>query len=103
MPSDELIENEIQAKGLNAPRVTLEDLKKNIVDVEFLKHVTRTGNILRWAIITTANGFNATGRPSAAVSVENDNQELGEKIALDNAKVELWSLMAYELKSRLME
>lgn len=101
--SDKEIEQAIQTKGLNAPRVSLAELEANIAHVEILKHVTYSGSILRWAIITTQNGFNVTGRPSAAVSVENDNQEIGEKVAYDNAKAELWPLMGYELKSRLAE
>ncbi len=97
----EQIEQEIQAKGLNAPRVTLGDFEANIIDVEILKHVTKGGGILRWAVLTTANGFAVTGRPSAAVSVENDNAEIGEKIAIENAKNELWPLMGYALKERI--
>ena len=97
----EQIEQEIQAKGLNAPRVTLGDFEANIIDVEILKHVTKGGGILRWAVLTTANGFAVTGRPSAAVSVEKDNAEIGEKIAIENAKNELWPLMGYALKERI--
>jgi hypothetical protein len=95
------IENEIVAKGLNAPRVTPDDMEANIVDVEVVKHVSKTGQVLRWAVLTTANGFAVTGRPSCSVSSENDNAELGERIALANAKAELWPLMGYELRSRL--
>lgn len=98
---DEDLEAEIVAKKLIAPRVTLADLEANIVDVEYVKHVSKGGGILRWAVITTANGFSVTGKPSAAVSEANDNQEIGEKIAYDNAKNELWPLMGYALKEKL--
>lgn len=99
--SDDAIEREIAAKGLTAPRVTLADLKANIQHVEYVKHVSHGGGILRWAVITTANGFSVTGRPSAAVSVENDNAEIGEAVALENATAELWPLMGYALKEQL--
>lgn len=98
---DQEIESEVQAKGLNAPRVTLADLEANIAEVEYVKHVSVSGKILRWAVITTQNGFAVTGKPSAAVSIENDNQEIGEKVAFDNAKSELWPLMGYALANTL--
>lgn len=101
--NDQAIEKEIQAKGLTAPRVTLADLEANIVDTEILKHVSKTGQVLRFAILTTANGFAVVGKPSVAVSAENDNAEIGEKIAIENAKTEIWPLMGYALKQKLYE
>ena len=99
--NDQAIEQEIQAKGLTAPRVRLEDLNAAIVHTEIVKHVSAGGQIMRWAVITTRNGYAVTGRPSVAVSPENDNAELGEKIAVDNARNELWPLMGYELRTRV--
>lgn len=52
-------------------------------------------------MLTTRNGFAVAGRPSASVSSENDDAEIGEKVAIDNAKQELWPLMGYELRSIL--
>jgi hypothetical protein len=101
--NDQAIEKEIQDKGLTAPRVTLADLKANIVDTEIVKHVSKSGQVLRWAILTTANGFAAVGKPSVAASAENDDAEIGEKIAVDNSTDELWPLMGYALKQRLHE
>jgi len=95
------IESEIQAKGLTAPRVTLDDLNAAIAHTEIVKHVSAGGQIMRWAVITTRNGYAVTGRPSVAVSPANDNAELGEKLAVDNARNELWPLMGYALKERL--
>lgn len=92
------MERGFQAAGKSAPRVTLADLEANIVHTEILKHTTHGGQILRWAIITTKSGFAVTGRPSAAVSAENDDASIGEKVAFDNAKQELWPLMGYALK-----
>nr|WP_258005617.1 Gp49 family protein [Castellaniella caeni] len=67
---------------MSAPRITSADLEANIVHTEIVKHVTRSGQVLRWAVLTTCNGFAATGRPSAAVSSENDNAEIGERVAV---------------------
>ncbi len=99
--TDESIEQEIQAKGLTAPRVTPADLQSNIVHTEIVKHISPSGQVLRWAVLTTRNGFAVTGRPSASVSSSNDNAEIGEKVAVENAKQELWPLMGYELRSKL--
>lgn len=85
--------------NITAPRVTPADLEANIVDTEIVKHVTKSGQVLRWAILRCRNGFACTGDPSAAVSPANDRAELGEKYAIENAKRSLWRYMAYELSS----
>lgn len=99
--NDKAIEQEIQAKGLTAPRVTPADIEANIVTVEYVTHTSTYGQVLRWAVITTQNGFAVTGKPSCAVSSKNDNKEIGEAVALANAKDEMWSLMGYALRSKL--
>ena len=96
------LEPAIQAKGLTAPRVTLVDLKANIVHAEIVKHVSHSGQVLRWAVLTTRSGFAVTGRPSASVCPENDDAEIGEKVAIDNATQELWPLMGYALCDQLV-
>lgn len=98
---DDGIEAQLRARGLTAPRITPEALDANIKHVEFVVHTSITGQVLRWAVLTARNGFAVTGRPSASVSPENDNREIGEAIALKNAKEELWPLMGYQLKSEL--
>ena len=99
--TDNQIEQEIQAKGLTAPRVTLADLNANIVHTEIVKHVSQSGQVLRWAVLTVKNGHAVHGEPSCSVSPENDNAEIGEKIAVENARRALWPLMGYELRSKL--
>ncbi|GER16699.1 Gp49 family protein [Variovorax boronicumulans] len=98
---DAAVEQQLQAKGKTAPRVTPDDLAANIVDTEIVKHVAHSGQILRWAVLTTRSGFAVTGRPSAAVSAENDDPEIGVATAIENARNELWPLMGYALKQRL--
>ena len=99
--NEKALEQEIQARGLTAPRITPADLDDNIADTEIVKHVTKSGKVLRWAVLTTRNGYAVVGKPSASVSAENDNAEIGEKVAIDNARGELWPLMGYELHSKL--
>lgn len=99
--SEAAIEHRIQQAGLNAPRLRPADLDANIKHVEYVTHVASSGQVLRWCVITTQNGFAVTGKPSAAVSKENDNEEIGKSVAYDNARSELWPLMGYALKESL--
>lgn len=99
--NDKEIEQEIKDKGLTAPRVTPADITENIIHTEYVKHVSQGGQVLRWAVITTKNGYAVVGAPSVAVSPANDNEEIGQKIAFDNSKNALWPLMGYALKERL--
>ena len=103
MNNEQKVEALIQQEQALAPRVTPEDLDKNIASVEFVKHVTNTGKVLRWCILTTINGFAVTGEPSVSVSVENDRQSVGEEVAYDNARSKLWPLMGYLLTEKLYQ
>jgi hypothetical protein len=53
-------------------------------------------------VIMLENGFTVTGE-SACASPENFDQEIGNKIAIDNAKQKIWMLEGYLLKQRLFE
>lgn len=88
---------------MTAPRVTPDDLQSNIVHTEIVKHVAPSGQILRWAVLTTKNGYAVAGRPSAAVSAANDDAAKGEKLAIENATNELWPLMGYQLKEQIFQ
>ena len=101
MTTDHQIEAEIKAKGLTAPRVSLEDVEANIVDTEIVKHVSKSGQVLRWAVLTTKNGYAVVGKHSASVSPENDDAEIGEKIAIGHSRSVLWELMGFALKEKL--
>lgn len=100
---DSSIEQRLQDAKCTAPRLSPKDIDANIKHVEYVKHISHGGQVLRWAVITTLNGFAVTGRPSASVSPENDRQDIGESVALENAKSELWPLMGYALKQKLSE
>ena len=103
MNNEQKVEDLIQQEQALAPRVTPEDLDKNIASVEFVKHVTNTGKVLRWCILNTVNGFAVTGEPSVSVSVENDRQSVGEEVAYNNARSKLWPLMGYLLTEKLYQ
>lgn len=99
MTSESQIENEIQSKGLNAPRLTPSDIDAAIVSEQY--HVF-PGTTLTVCCLTLRNGFNVTGE-SAAASPENFDENIGRKIAFTNARDKIWALEGYLLKQKLSE
>lgn len=95
--NDEQIELEIQAKGLDAPRVDLHRIEQVIVGEDYHQFPDTTLTI---CCLTLANGFTVTGE-SACVSLENFDPELGRKIARENAKQKIWALEGYLLRDKL--
>lgn len=99
MSNDHQIEQEIQAKGLTAARITTARIDEVIKDVQY--HVF-PGTMVTVCCITLLNGFNTIGE-SACASPENFDSELGEKIAFGNAKQKIWALEGYLLKEKLSQ
>lgn len=98
MPTNEQqIEKEIQAKGLNAPRLTPADIDAAIAGEDY--HVFE-GTTLTVCALKLRNGFIVTGE-SAAASPENFDQEIGRKIARENARAKIWAFEGYLLRERL--
>ena len=91
------IEAEIQAKGLNAPRLSPDKIDAVIVGEDY--HVF-PGTTLTVCCLKLRNGFTVVGE-SAAVSPENFDEELGRKIARNNARDRVWALEGYALRERL--
>ncbi len=121
--TDQSIEQEIQAKGLTAPRITPEDIEANIFSEHYftaadgmLGAYKNNGDVyvgtmpnglneqalplLTFCVLVLRNGFTVTGE-SACASPENFDAEIGRKIARQNAVNKIWPLMGYELKSKL--
>jgi len=121
--TDAKIEQEIQSKGLTAPRITPSDIEANIASEHYFTalqgarmegldnivdgdlrrdvHPLRTElGLLTFCVLVLANGFTVTGE-SACASPENFDAELGRKIARQNAVQKIWPLMGYELRTRL--
>jgi hypothetical protein len=122
--TDQSIEQEIQDKGLTAPRITPADIEANIASEHYftardgrrgaLHEETYVGreqpaqdnsdllplNLLTFCVLVLRNGFTVTGE-SACASPENFDAEVGRKIAKANAVQKIWPLMGYELRSKL--
>lgn len=94
------IENLILELKLDAPRVTKELIESKIKSVEYVTHIANTGRVLRWCIINMDNNFSVTGNPSACVSIENDNEVVGKKIAYENSFNKIWELEGYLLSTQ---
>ena len=97
MTDEAQIEAEIQAKGLNAPRLTPDLIDETIVSEQY--HIFH-GTTLTVCALTLRNGYIVTGE-SAAASPSNFDETLGRKIARDNARNKIWGLEGYLLRERL--
>ncbi len=116
--NDQQIEQEIQAKGQSAPRVTPADIEANIASEHYFTAeqgafaafdpprgadiVPPALSLLIFCVLVLRNGFTVTGE-SACVSPENFDAEIGRKIARQNAINKAWPLMGYHLKQKLAE
>jgi hypothetical protein len=121
------IEQEIQRKGLTAPRVTPEDIKANIASEHYFtaeqgvigarvsdfridsdealrealgQPIASPLDLLTFCVLVLRNGFTVVGK-SACASPQNFDAELGRKIARDDAVNQCWPLMGYALRERL--
>lgn len=117
MSNEKEIEQEIQDKGLNAPRLTPEYIDNKItacfyftageaVGVYYSKDLPQAYktsdalDTLTFCVIVLENGFTVTGE-SACASPENFDAEIGRKIAYENARNKIWQLEGYLLKDKL--
>lgn len=122
--SDQSIEQEIQAKGLTAPRITPADIEACIVSERYFTaaegvqgaYAARGGihphgvtpsvqeheqlGLLTFCVLVLRNGFTVTGE-SACASPENFDAEIGRKIARANAVNKIWPLEGYLLREKL--
>lgn len=122
--NDQQIEQEIQAKGKTAPRITPDHIESLIRSEHFFTaaqgdhqakeddlldnpqpYVESTPDslhLLTFCVLVLKNGFTVTGE-SACASPENFDAEIGRKIARQNAVNKIWLLEGYLLKQRLFE
>ncbi len=91
------LEKELQAKGLNAPRLSPTLINETIVSEDYYIF---PGTTLTVCCLTLRNGYNVTGE-SAAASPENFDVDVGRRIAKDNARNKIWALEGYLLRSKL--
>lgn len=123
MSTDQAIEQEIQAKGLTAPRVTPADVEAEIVSEHYftaregvLGSVASDGvpatayeqanaapaslGLLTFCVLRLRNGFTVTGE-SACVSAKNFDPEIGRSIAREKAVDQVWQLLGFRLADAL--
>ena len=93
------IEQQIQDKGLNAPRLTPEDIKNTVHEIGY---TVLEGTTTTICYLTLRNGFVVTGE-SACASPENFDVQIGQQIAYNNALDKVWMLEGYLLKQKLWE
>lgn len=123
--TEQQIEQEIQSKNLNAPRLTPDHIDSKIalemyftgsgiIDaqthghhlglVRFQHHdgedLHKPMETLTFCVLVLENGFTVTGE-SACASPENFDAEIGRKIAFENARNKIWLLEGYLLKENL--
>lgn len=121
--TDDQIEAEIQAKGLNAPRLSPIAIEKTITSEHYFTaadgalgflsttdahpvaaflSLPQSLHSLTFCVLVLRNGYTVTGE-SAPVSAENFDSELGRKIARQHAIDKIWALEGYLLRQRLYE
>lgn len=113
------LEQHIKEVGADkAPRITPDHINNVIADTYFINAGAAveanlvsappgishnpTLNQLTICILVLKNGFTVTGE-SACASPENFNEEIGRKIAYENAVEKIWLLEGYLLKQNLHE
>lgn len=89
-----LTNQELETKLEQSPaeRVTKEYMESRIVTGEYIK----IGETVTLCNLTLDNGYSVRGE-SACVKPENYNEEIGRKIAYDNAFNKLWPLFGFLL------
>lgn len=97
MINETAIEAEIQAKNLNAPRLTPALIDAAIIGTDYYVF---PGTTLTICALTLRNGFIVTGE-SAAASPANFDRNIGQLIARQNARDKIWPLEGYLLRQRL--
>lgn len=97
--TESALEQEIQAKGLSAPRLTPALIDATITAEAY--HVF-PGTTLTVCALTLHNGFIVTGT-SAAASPENFDEAIGRDVARRNARERIWELEGYLLRERLSQ
>lgn len=123
--TDQSIEQEIQAKGKTAPRLTPTNIEANIASEHFFTawegaqlaywgdsdpdnpkpvegEPDKEGplSLLTFCVLVLRNGFTVTGE-SACAHAANFDADIGKKIARQNAVAKIWPLLGYELRSWL--
>lgn len=114
MSNEQAIENEINEKGLNAPRLTPALIDETILSEHYQRGSAMPGadtpdtfpttkaslGCLTLCVLVLKNGFTVVGK-SACASPENFDEVLGAKIAREDARRQVWALEGYNLRTKL--
>lgn len=122
--TEQSIELELQGKGKTAPRLTPADIDASISSEVYFNGMealykpaphkqgepptittipykdAESLQCLTICVLVLKNGFTVVGK-SACASPSNYDQDIGQKIARDNAREQIWALEGYVLKNRL--
>lgn len=126
--NDQAIEQEIQAKGKTAPRITPDDVEANIAsehyftgadgvlgayknnndvrvesykgDWEVPRSIQAVG-LLTFCVLVLRNGTKVVGVNYGAIDPARHDPEMGRTEALKAAIEQVWPLMGYELRTKL--
>jgi hypothetical protein len=100
------------AKGRTAPRISLQDIEDNVRQCAFLNGAEfhsaaglpapDNAHVLTLCVLTLRNGFTLVAE-SAPASPENFDEDLGRRLAREQAVRKAWPLMGYELRERLYQ
>ncbi len=115
-PAEQSIEDEIQAKGKTAPRVTPADIEAEITHTYYINageahrawwpdptaadEAHPSIDLLTFCVLVLRNGFTVTGE-SACASPENFDAAIGRRIARENAVQKIWPLLGFRLRDKL--
>lgn len=97
--AEQVTEDAIQAKGLNAPRLTPSHIDAVIVGETFT--VLPSGKVMVCEL-TLQNGFTVRGE-AATVCKENFDVEIGREMSRKHARAKVWELQGYLLQQQLYE
>ena len=119
MSTDKAIEQEIQAKGLTAARVTPADIEANIASEHYFtaadgvigesghdfdaRHVADPLKLVTICVLITRNGTKLVGANEGPVSPENFDADMGRRMAREKAIDQLWPMLGYELRTKLAD
>jgi len=83
-------------------RVTSGDIDFALATARGVQYHVFTGTTMTVVCVTLANGFKVMGY-SAPVSDANFDEAVGEQVALDKVRDQLWELLGFRLKQAMFE
>ena len=95
---EQQVKEEMAAKGLTAPSVTIDRINDVIVGEDYYVFPDTTVTV---CCLKLENGFSVTGE-SACADPRNFDAEIGRKIAKQVARDKIWALEGYLLREKLL-